>query len=470
MPEADLAAVRRLDLTALPLVARLGQFFARRGYPLYLVGGSVRNALLGAPPGDLDFTTPARPPEVKRLLRQAGAEATFDVGERFGTVGGVFEGVTVEITTYRSETYRRGSRKPEVEFGESLLGDLSRRDFTINAMAADAVTGEVVDPFGGEQDLQAGVIRAVGEPESRFAEDPLRLLRAVRFAAQYGFRIEPATRAAIRRQAGLLPTVSWERIQVELSKILVSPHPASGIRLLCDLGLMAHIIPEVLELRGMHQEGYRHKDVYEHTLQVLENVPPTLVLRLAALLHDIAKPRTRSVDDGEVHFFGHDRKGAQMAREILARLRYSAEIIERVCQLVELHLRANAYEPDWTDGAVRRLMREVGPALDDLLVLSHADVTSRSAERRAAARRRVDELRARVEAIRAREDVAQLKSPLDGHDLMALFSRGPGPWIKPIKEHLLNLVLEGQLRPDDRAAAEAEARRLMEAMEADSRS
>jgi poly(A) polymerase len=443
----------------------LARAFSADGKALYLVGGSVRDRLLGRPTQDLDYTTDARPPQIKRLLKRAGAESIFAVGEKFGTIGANFGDTTVEVTTYRSEQYERGSRKPSVEFGDSLLGDLSRRDFTINALAQDTRTGELVDPFGGRLHLEARLIRAVGEAADRFADDPLRLLRAIRLAVQLGFTIESSTREAMAARAGSLAEISRERIAQEMAKILVSPQAGAGIRALCDLGLMRHIVPEVLAMRGMRQDSYHHKDVFEHTLQVVDRSPATVPLRWAALLHDIAKPRTRSVENGEVHFFGHERVGEQMARKILTGLRLDRQTIDRVATLVGMHQRANSYDDDWTDGAVRRFMREAGDALEDLLALSAADVTSRRPDRIRAAAKRVNDLQARIAEIRAREEVEKLASPLDGNELMALFDRGPGPWIRPIKERLLAAVLDGALAPDDKEGAAALARETLAAVE-----
>jgi poly(A) polymerase len=350
-----------------------------------------------------------------------------------------------------------------VRFGTTLEGDLARRDLTINAMAQDLRSGELVDPFGGARDLDARLVRAVGNPDERFAEDPLRLLRAVRFVAQLGFRLEPETAAAIARSADRLADISRERIAQEMNKLLVTPRASHALRLLCDLGLMRHIVPELLAMRGMRQDIYRYKDVFEHTLHVVDNIEPELVLRWAALLHDVGKPRTISNVKGETHFFGHEFVGEGMSRRILGRLRYDRDLIERVSHLVAMHQRINNYEGDWTDGAVRRFMREADTALDDLFRLSRADLTTRREEKRRAAIRRLEELRARCDAIRAQEDVAKLRSPLDGNDLMELFDRPPGPWIRPIKDHLLGLVIEGQLAQDDRATAERIARELMAA-------
>jgi poly(A) polymerase len=445
----------------LDFILPLTRAFVGRGHELYLVGGPVRDGLLGRSTQDLDFTTDARPPAVKTLLARAGADAIFAVGEKFGTIGARFGDALVEITTYRSEEYEPGSRKPRVEFGRSLQGDLSRRDFTINAMARNVQTGELFDPFDGRADIEARLVRAVGEAGERFAEDPLRLMRAIRFAVRLGFRIEPTTERAIREQAASLTQISRERIVQEMTKILLAPRAGLGVRLLCDLGLMEHIIPEVLAMRGMRQDRHHHKDVFEHTLQVIDQSPATPVLRWAALLHDIAKPRTRSVENGEVHFFGHEHVGAQMARAILSGLKLDRATIDRISTLVELHQRANSYDPAWTDGAVRRFMREAGDALDDLLELSAADVTSRRPEKIRAADDRVRALEARIAEIRAREDVEKITSPLDGNELMALFGRPPGPWIKPVKDRLLAATIDGALAPDDKQAAIALARAVV---------
>jgi len=458
----------RIDvLTATAPIPALADAFSGAGRSLYLVGGPVRDLLLGRTATDLDFTTDAHPTQVKQLLRRAGADHIFAIGEKFGTIGGVFGEQVVEITTYRSEEYEPGSRKPRVQFGDSLEGDLSRRDFTINAIALDVATGRLVDPFEGQADLKARQIRAVGVAEDRFADDPLRLMRGVRLAAQLAFEIEPATRRAIAACADSLASISRERVAQEMAKLLTSKLAGLGIRLLTDLGLMHQIVPEVLAMRGMLQDAtYHHKDVFDHTVQVVDQSPSRLVVRWAALLHDIAKPRTRTIDDGVVHFYGHEHLGEQMARKILLGLRLDRETIEQVAKLVAMHQRANAYEDDWTDGAVRRFIREAGDVLEDLLDLSAADVTSRRQERRQAAGARVSALRARIEKLRAEEEVEKLASPLDGNELMTLFGRPPGPWIKPVKEGLLAAVLDGQLGPDDKEGAARLAHELLAEAEA----
>ncbi len=472
----------------LEIILQLARIFQDHGKQVYMVGGTVRDLLLQreASP-DADLTTDATPEEIKRLVAPTHPKAVVLVGERFGTVrlyyrreqnfaqvageessAGTVSAAPaediIEITTFRTERYNPDSRKPEVTFGTVLEEDLLRRDFTINAMARDPLTGAIIDPFGGRADLEARVLRAVGnEPEKRFDEDPLRLLRAVRFAAQLDFAIEQKTAQAILNQAQTLEKISRERIRDEMNKILLSPRPILGLRLMVDLGLMQWVIPEMLELRGVSQRPTHSKDVYAHTLQVVQNTPPRLLTRWAGLLHDIAKPRTRTVEDGKVHFFGHEDVGAHMARDILRRLKFDRDHIEGVSLLVHLHMRSNAYTSDWTDGAVRRLMLEADDRLPDLLDLSQADITSYRPEKVSRAVARVQELRARAAYLKEEAERVPLKSPLDGNELMALFGRGPGPWLKPVKEHLLGLVIDGKMAPDDKAGAAEEARAFVAA-------
>lgn len=445
---------------ATEIVERLGRAFAENGKRIYLVGGTVRDEMLGRPTRDIDLTTDARPPEIKRLVALVRPEAVFDVGEKFGTIGAILEGMKVEITTFRSEKYAPRSRKPEVDFGTSLEGDLARRDFTINAVAREPLTGALVDPFDGLTDLQAHLVRAVGNPDERFTEDPLRLLRAVRLATELGFDIEPRTQVAIRRDAPALRDISRERIFEELNRILESASPGRGFRLMTDLGLTKEALPELVELKATSQ-GRRMKDVFAHTLAVLDRTPQNLVLRWSALLHDIGKPRTFVQDETGVHFPGHEAAGEQIARRVLARLRMDQRSTERVARLISLHMRANQYEDGWTDGAVRRLIREIDEDLDLLLLLSTADITSYRQTKVAAAAERVARLRERCARLQEEENVKAMRSPIDGLELMAMTGRGPGPWIKPIKDHLLDLVIEGKLAMDDKETAARIAREML---------
>lgn len=456
------------------VVARLGETFAAVGEELVLVGGIVRDLLLGRPaPNDLDFATSAAPETTRRLGEAAGAVSSYDVGERFGTIGLVFrpesadEPVVVEITTYRTEHYPDETRFPAVRLGGDLAGDLARRDFTINAIAAHAATGEIVDPFDGQADLARGIVRAVGDPDTRFEEDPLRLLRAARFVAQLGFLVEAETRAAMARQARALGRISRERVYAELTKLLCGGYAGPGLDALLDTGLFTEAMPELARFAAEAEAGatwpHREKDLWEHTLRVVEKVPPRPTLRWAALLHDAAKPQTRSIDaGGEIHFFGHEREGAALARRLLRRLNADKQTQLAVARLVELHLRPATYERDWTDSAVRRLMLEADGVLEDLLDLVAADVTSARERKQRAAAERVAALRAHIARLEAEHALAELKSPLDGEALMAMFGRPPGRWIAVVKDHLRELVIDGELDPGDRETAERIAREVVE--------
>ena len=451
----------RLPTPQRAVAARLAEVFAAHGQALYLVGGVVRDLLLGRPVGELDCATSAPPAVTKALAQEAGAEAIYTVGEAYGTIGLVIDGVTVEITTFRAEVYPTPDRHPVVTFIDRLEADLARRDFTINAMALDPLTGALVDPFDGQADLARRVIRAVGDPAARFDEDPLRMLRAVRLAAQLGFAIEPQTLAAIQAMASELGRVSVERIAAELDRLLLAPRPSHGLQLLRESGLLAVALPELVPMAEDRGLG-RHKDIWRHTLKVVDQTPPRLAVRWAALLHDAAKPMTRVINEhGEVHFFGHDVVGAELARRLLRRLRKDKALTERVAQLVALHLRPAAYDETWTDSAVRRLMVETGDLLDDLLDLAAADVTSARPERRRQAAQRLAQLRAHIARLREEAALAEIKSPLDGHELMALFGLPPGRWIAGLKAYLRELVLDGTLAPGDKAGAQAAAERWM---------
>jgi poly(A) polymerase len=454
-------ALRLLPSEMQSATSKLAKVFAENDRQLYLVGGSVRDLLLGNLAADLDFTTDARPQQTLEIGEAAGATSTYTVGERFGTVGLVFEDLVIEITTFRSETYPTSDRRPVVEFGDSIDGDLSRRDFTINAIAVDTITGALIDPFNGRQHLEEQRIEAVGDAPSRFAEDPLRILRAARFAAQIGFEVEPETREAMAQLAYRLPDISTERIAAELNRLLTGVAPSNGMQLIRDTGVLQYTIPELLDIAHDEIQG-RHKDIWDHTMQVLDKAPPRLAVRWAALLHDAGKPRTRSVDScGEVHFFGHERVGADMARRTLRRLTQERNLTTRVSRLVELHLRPAGYDDTWTDSAVRRLMVEVGDELDDLLDLAAADVTSAREHRQREAARRNQGLREHIARIREEAELDQLQSPIDGNDLMTEFDRKPGRWIAIVKDQLREMVIDGELHHNDRQRAFQIARELV---------
>lgn len=464
-------------LAALPppqaaIVTRLADAFSGAGKELALVGGIVRDLFLD--PGqlsDLDFATNARPEETEAIGRRAGADSVYTVGARFGTVGLVFARpdqppLHVEITTYRAEHYPNESRHPEVAFGDRLIDDLSRRDFTINAMAIDAMSGELIDPFEGQADIALGVIRAVGDPDERFAEDPLRLLRATRFVSQLGFRIDPETAAAIERQAPSLARISQERIYAELTRLLTGPYASHGLEALRETGLLKEALPElVIIAREMNDPSgpHREKDLWDHTRRVVDRAPARPVVRWAALLHDAAKPMTRTVDSsGQIHFFGHEREGALLAKRLLGRLKADKATQTAVQRLVELHLRPATYDSSWTDSAVRRLMLEADGVLDDLLDLAAADVTSAREQKQRAAAQRIAALRDHIARLEEEQALAELKSPLDGDELMHIFQRPPGRWIAIVKDHLRELVIDGQLDAGDKVTAEAIAREQIE--------
>src|ERR671916_1381466 len=488
-----MADVKKLEVPG-PIL-RLGEAFREGGHELYLVGGYVRDRLLGGEGGaDADATTGAKPEEIKRLLRPH-ARHLWDVGERFGTIGAVVGGFEVEVTTYRSDLYTEGSRHPEVRFGDSLEEDLARRDFTINAIAADALTGDILDPFGGRKDLENGVIRAVGEPLDRMRDDPLRMLRAVRFGAtltrpERPFALTTDLEEAIGENAGWLRSISAERIRDEFEKVLGSENVSAGLRSMVRLGLMPHIVPEVMEtVEGQQEAEFHHKDVFEHTLIVVQNVENTPVLRKAAFFHDIGKPRTlvyehrctycgarstqKSPDEGEcercggrtipkrIHFYGHENVGAGIARRAMRRLAYPKDDIDAVPPLVANHMRPYGYAASrdpWSDAAVRRFIRDTYLArgdreladVDMLLRLARADITGSAPRRRRVAEESWRSLRSRVDEIRADDAVEKLESPLSGNDLMRQFDLGPGRWIKGLKDYLQNEVVEGHLDKDDR--------------------
>lgn len=450
----------------------LAETFAGANEELHLVGGVVRDVLLGrAQETDLDFATSASTARVQELLSAAGADSVYLVGEQYGTVGAIFTRSecpeNVEITTYRSEVYPDETRFPEVAFDVSLIDDLARRDFTMNAMAVDAMTGALTDPWFGEADIALAVIRAVGVADERFQEDPLRLLRAARFVSQLGFRLDWETEAAMTRQAASLGRISRERILAELTSLLVGQYVDHGLDVLRRTGLLSIALPELEPLvqeadADLTARFGREKDLWDHTIRVVRQAPARPAVRWAALLHDAAKPMTRVLDvTGEVHFYGHERVGADLALRILSRLNADKTLRSTVQLLVAMHGRPAAYDESWTDSAVRRLALDAGHAWTDLLDLAAADVTSGREQKRNIAATRVAGLSERFDRLQAEAALDRLESPLDGNDLMKLFHLPPGPWIKRIKERLRDLVIEGQIDPEDRDGAALIAKDLL---------
>ena len=460
------AAVREL-LRVASTTDPLAERFRAAGHALYLVGGPVRDALLGRLHDDLDFTTDARPEDILQIVSPLGP--TWTTGITFGTVGVLVVDGGVEhrceITTYRSDVYEAASRKPEVTFGDTIEGDLARRDFAVNAMAVQLplqAAQPIVDPFGGLDDLTNKLLRTPGSPEQSFDDDPLRMVRAARFAAQLDFAVDPAAVDAIRRMAPRLAIVSAERIRDELTKLVLAPHPRRGLQLLVETGLVEHCLPEIGRLKETVDEHRRHKDVYAHTLTVLEQAieledgEPDLVLRLAALLHDIGKPKTKSIGPGgKVSFHHHEVVGRDMTRQRLTDLRYPKDVVDDVSRLVELHLRFHGYaQGEWTDSAVRRYVRDAGPLLDRLHKLTRSDCTTRNANKARALATAYDSLEQRIGELAEQEDLERIRPDLDGNEIMTILGIKPGPAVGAAYRHLLDLRLERGPMSHDEAVAE----------------
>lgn len=430
----------------------LAERFAAAGHECYLVGGPVRDAFLDRmdPASDIDLTTDARPDAIEAIVR-GWADSVWLQGQRFGTIGAAKDGERFEITTFRGEIYRPESRKPEVTFGDDIEHDLERRDFTVNAMALALPEPRLIDPFGGAEDLAARILRTPTDPEVSFGDDPLRMLRAARFVAGFGLvPVEPLVRA-IEEMHPRLEIVSMERIRDELSRLLVVDDPSAGLWLLCETRLSDEFLPELNAMRLEQDPIHTHKDVLAHTIAVVHNTRPELRVRLAALLHDVGKPKTRSFGPGGVSFHHHEVVGARMAEERLRALRYPNDLVEEVTTLVYLHLRIHTYAMGWTDKAVRRYVRDAGPLLDDLNHLQRCDCTTRNQRKANALARRMDDLEARIEALRAQEEIDAIKPPLDGRQVMEHLGVEPGRVIGDALAYLLDLRL------DEGPMSEAEA-------------
>jgi poly(A) polymerase len=432
-----MGATRVVEL--LPLLGDLPGRFAHAGHALALVGGPVRDALMGHLGEDLDLTTDARPDQIAALMSD-WADAVWDVGAAFGTIGGQRDGVKVEITTYRADVYQDSSRKPDVQFGDSLEGDLHRRDFTVNAMAVLLPSMTFVDPFGGMDDLVRGVLRTPGSATESFDDDPLRMMRAARFASQLGFSIDDAAVVAMTSMAQRITIVSAERVRDEITKLILGDHPRKGLELLVTTGIAQLVLPELPKLALEIDEHHKHKDVYEHTLTVLEQAMelerthepisgPDFILRFAALMHDIGKPRTRRFEDGGgVSFHHHEVVGAKMTAKRMRELRFSNDEIDKVSRLVELHLRFHGYGTgEWTDSAVRRYVRDAGDLLTRLHKLTRADSTTRNRRKAAALARSYDDLEQRIAQLAQQEELESIRPVLDGNRIMEVLGLAPGP-------------------------------------------
>ncbi|WP_163512637.1 CCA tRNA nucleotidyltransferase [Fodinicola acaciae] len=447
-----------------PVADEIGERFAAAGHQLHLVGGSVRDALLGRLGHDLDFCTDAHPEQVLKLI-DGWAEAVWTTGIDFGTVGLAKRGLQLEITTFRSEAYDRRSRNPKVTYGTTLDGDLARRDFAVNAMAVSVPRHEFTDPYDGLADLAAKRLRTPGAADDSFMDDPLRMLRAARFVAQLRFTAAPEVVESIERLAPEIDRITAERVREELVKLLMGADPVAGLRLMVDTGLADRVLPELPGMRMEIDEHAQHKDVYEHSLTVLkqaidlENDGPDLVLRLAALLHDIGKPATRRTEEGgKVSFHHHEVVGAKMVRKRLRALRFSKEITEQVAQLVFLHLRFHGFgRGEWTDSAVRRYVTDAADLLPRLHKLVRSDCTTRNRRKAERLARDYDSLEERIAVLKAQEDLDRVRPDLDGNAIMELLGVPPGPVVGKAWKHLKDLRLErGPLSRED---AEAELRR-----------
>ncbi|MHB8464409.1 MAG: CCA tRNA nucleotidyltransferase [Acidimicrobiales bacterium] len=438
-----------------PLLAEtveLAERFSARGHRLYLVGGVVRDAILNrlSRDGDLDFTTDARPDEIEALV-SGWADALWTQGKRFGTIGLRRGGRNMEITTFRAEAYHPDSRKPDVAFSDDINADLSRRDFTVNAMALSVPDLTLVDPFGGTADLAAKRLRSPLDPSVSFTDDPLRMLRAARFIASYGLEPDPALISAVEEFGDRLSIVSAERIRDELDKLMVVERPSAGLWFCVQTGLAARFLPELPGLALEQDPIHRHKDVLAHTVAVVEKTSSDRLLRLAALFHDVGKPKTRSFESGGVSFHHHEVVGARMTRERMRALKYSTEDVDVVSTLVEMHLRFHTYQMGWTDRAVRRYVRDAGPLLDRLNELTRCDCTTRNPARARALAHRMDELEARIAELRAKEELDALRPELDGVAVMERLGIGPGPLVGRALAFLLDLRLDEGLLGEEEA-------------------
>ncbi|MEY2732731.1 MAG: hypothetical protein RLZZ523_602 [Actinomycetota bacterium] len=448
-----------------PQAFDLAAQFKAAGFRLALVGGPVRDSLLGRLGNDLDFTTNARPEDTKKLLKKWATDV-WDVGIKFGTIGAKKDNVTYEITTYRADSYESDSRKPEVNFGDSIEGDLLRRDFTVNAMAIELTTQtpEFIDPHNGVTDLLKKVLRTPGTPELSFSDDPLRMLRAARFAAQLDFTIDDDVLNAMKEMADRLSIISAERIRDEFIKTVMSDNPRLGITILVDTGLCEKFLPEIPKLRLEIDEHHHHKDVYEHTLTVVEQSMaledrlggPNLVARLAALMHDVGKPKTRAlIPGGGVSFHHHEVVGSRMTKERLKKLRFDHEVVEDVSQLVFLHLRFHGYgDGAWTNSAVRRYVRDAGDLLTHLHVLTRADCTTRNKKKAENLAAHYNGLEDRITQLMEEEELLKIRPDLDGHAIMKLLGIPAGPKIGKAYDYLLELRLEHGPLGEERAEAE----------------
>lgn len=438
------------ELINLKQVKELADIFSNAGEEIFLVGGSVRDALMGLSQTDLDFTTSANPSKIEKLVK-SWAEDIWKTGAPYGTISFKKENITFEITTYRNEIYRTKSRKPEVTFSKTLDEDLVRRDFTVNAMALEIKSGQLIDNYKGQVDLEKKILRTPQDPNKSFSDDPLRMLRACRFVSNLLLEPNKELAESIKTNAGRLEIVSAERIRDELSKLLLGVNPAGGLKLMVDTGLADYVVPELPALKLTQDPNFRHKDVLYHTYLVVQSVSPNIVSRLTALLHDIAKPQTRQIIKGEVHFYGHDVIGAKIAGKRLFALRYPKKVIDQVTKLIKLHLRPYNLSMGWTDSAVRRYARDAGELLPLLNEFAVADCTTANAVNARNNFERVVDLEQRIKRLKEEEELAKIRAPLNGNEVMQYLGMKPGPQVGQVMDMLLEATLDGDIKTKEDA-------------------
>ena len=432
-----------------PFLRDIAIFYKNAGYQLYLVGGAVRDGILDIPTKDFDFTTDASADESITLFKNNGYNTT-EIGKAFGTIEALYENFSLHITTFREDSYEETSRKPEITSSTNLENDLKRRDFTINAIAYDILENKLIDPYKGLKDLSQGIITTPISADISFSDDPLRMLRACRFISSHGFTPDANTFEAIKKNIDRIEIVSSERVRDELTKLLIGGNPSLGVRAFVESGLSIKIMPELDQLKMEVDPQHHHKDVYEHTLIVVERVSPNIVSRLAALLHDIGKPKTKGIENGNVHFRHHEVVGARIANQILKRLKYSKKEIQDICLLVENHLRPHTFKMGWTDSAVRRYIVDSGEMIDELNELVRADITTKNKNKYDEINKYLDEMEVRISEVKEKEELSNLRPPVSGDDIMKIFNLDPGPIVGKIMKALYEQRLnEGEVSKEE---------------------
>ena len=418
-----------------PFLKELSNLYAKNGFQIYLVGGAVRDGILDIETKDFDFTTNASSEDSIKMLNKNNYKTT-EIGRAFGTIETTVEDYSIHITTYREDKYNKDSRKPEIKTSGELETDLSRRDFTVNAIAYDINNNEIIDPYGGLKDLSEGLIRTPDTADISFSDDPLRMLRACRFVSTHGFTPNNELFKAISKNVERIEIVSTERIRDEFTKLLIGKDPSLGLKAFVESGLSELIMPELNELKIEVDPKHHHKDVYEHTMVVLDRVSPTLVSRMSALLHDIGKPKTKGIENGKVHFRHHEVVGAKMSKKILKRLKYDNETIKKVSLLVENHLRPHTFKMGWTDSAVRRYIIDAGGLLEELNDLVRADITTKNKAKYEEINKYLDEMEERIKEVAEKEELSKLRPSLSGDEIMEIFDLEPGPSVGIIMKAL----------------------------------